>query len=567
MTTLRYPGWSTATSIPSGNDGLELAFQHHASGHWDEARTLYTTRLNQPPHQALARIHLALLEQQAGNNQEAIAHLLAGLPRVREIDCDTLLRVAAKQPSIFCNFMGIACHQLGRMPEALACYQKALSLQPDYPAALSNYGFALMALERWAEAREQFSAALALQPDFPEAHANLGAVLQEMGRYREAEHCFRTAIGLNNEFTNAWYNLGLALQAQGRHAEARPPLERAIQLEPQFAEGHLALGLLLLRLGDHPTGWAEHEWRWRTAGFHHHGKKQPLWNGTRLPGQTILLHGEQGFGDSIQFIRYAPLVKAMGATVLVQCPGALVPLFQTAPGIDKVFATEQTVPPCTAQAPLMSLPHLLRTTVDTIPASLPYLAVDPERSAFFSQRAQSLTGFKIGVAWRGNPKHKNDRHRSMSPHHWAPLGHLSGLTLIGLQKPLLDEDREIFSQFNNFVDWSPWLDDFSATAAAIAQTDLVIAVDSAVIHLAGALNHPAWILLPMVPDWRWGLDERTTPWYPGMRQFRQTHDDSWDQVMARIRENLFSGNYLAKTNRERLVPQSVPVARKKNEPL
>ncbi|HIJ85959.1 MAG TPA: tetratricopeptide repeat protein [Magnetococcales bacterium] len=516
---------------------FDQALAHHTAGRWDEAGNLYRQVVQLHPHHRLALVHLGIIYQQKGDMDAAIDHFMRALRLAQGPLPQPLI---ATEPQLTWNLMGIACHQLGHLPEALVCYQQALAIQPNYPAALSNYGFALMAQGKPVEATEPFNRALELQPDFPEAHSNLGTAWQEQDRYLEAEHCFRTAIRLQPTFAHAWYNLGLALQAQGNDQEALKALRQAHQLEPGNPETHLAESLILLRLGEYEAGWIQHEWRWKTAGFHHHGQTKPLWDRSPLVGRTLLLHCEQGFGDSIQLIRYAPLVKSRGGTIVVQCPPALYSLFKTVAGVDHLVTNEHSPPPCDFQTPLLSLPRIMGTTLATIPNSIPYLGIDPQQASFFHDLAKTIPNFKIGLSWRGNPKHKNDRNRSIHPRSLAQLADLKGISLISLQKIKFADDLEAFSGWENFYDWGIWLNDFSATAAAIAALDLVIAVDSAVIHLAGALGHPAWVLLPMVADWRWGFDGENSPWYPSVRQFRQPQPGAWDQVIASVKQHLHS---------------------------
>ncbi|MBF0145701.1 MAG: tetratricopeptide repeat protein [Magnetococcales bacterium] len=465
---------------------------------------------------------------------EAIGHFMQALRSIPDRNPTTLIPPGSDQPQLTANLMGIACHQLGRLADALVCYQQALTLKPHYSSALSNRGLALMALGDPEAARAAFQHALQLQPDFPEAHANLGTTFQEQDRYAEAEGCFRTAIKLDPHFARAWYNLGLALQAQGHYTEALQSLRQARGLDPTDPDAPLAESLILLLLGEDAAGWPLHEWRWQVEGVHPHGHPQPLWDGGDFSGKTLLLHCEQGFGDSIQFIRFVPWVKRKGGTVVVQCPPALYTLFLTMPGIDHLVTTAGTLPSCDLQVPLMSLPHLLRMTRATLPRSTPYLKMDARCPSFFQQQSIPPFHLKVGLSWRGNPKHKNDRNRSIDPHRFSRLWTLEGCTFIGLQKHPSASDLAAFAGCHRWIDPGSRLDDFAVTAAIIAQLDLVIAVDSAVIHLAGAMNHPAWVLLPKVPDWRWGAEGDDCPWYPSVRPFRQPRIGDWDAVIDQV---------------------------------
>ncbi|MBF0108885.1 MAG: glycosyltransferase family protein [Magnetococcales bacterium] len=545
---------------------FDQAIIHHRAGQWHEARHLYQTLLSRDRHHLPTLVHLGLLHQQQEEMNAAIACFRQALGQSRDSDLQSRLTIPPEQPHQTANLIGIACHQSGRLQEALDQYTLALRLNPDYPSALSNRGFAYIALGRPDEAAQDFNEALRQQPDFPEAHANLGMVFHDQGRHAEAQRCFRNALQRNPAFTQAWYNLGLALQAQGRFDEALEALRQARSLDPEDAEAALALSLLLLLKGDYRTAWPLHEWRWNTEGFHHHGHPQPLWDGRAFTGKTLLLHCEQGFGDNIQFIRYIPQARQRGTTVIVQCPLPLASLFRTVPDIGPVIASGQPLPPCDLQAPLASLPLIFDTTLETIPRRIPYLAADPHQVSISASLLPPddkahhhpngfLPPLNVGLAWRGNPKHRNDRNRSIDPALLATLCPKVPCLFIGLQKDKPPEDLLHFTHHPNFIDLSPWLADFAATAAIMSHLDLVIGVDSAVIHLAGALGHPAWVLLPKVPDWRWGIEGDQTPWYPTLRLFRQSAIADWNPVLRQVAKRL---HILSSTRHRRLEPGIAP---------
>lgn len=516
--------------------GLGLACHNEKS--WLDAISLYQRALNLSPGDIPTLVHLGIALQELGRMDEAIVQFSNALRHTRDSNFQSFILIPPEQPQLTANLLGIACHQLHKLPEALSYYNQALSLQPNYPAALSNYGFALMAQGKPKEATEQFLKAIDLQPDFPEAHSNLGTAFQELGQYSKAEKCFREAVRLQPNYTCAWYNLGLALQSQSLYDEALVALRQAKQIDPNYPEAQLAEGLILLLIGDYKAGWALHEWRWLSAGFHPHGHTQPLWDGRDLTGRTLLLHCEQGFGDSIQFIRLIPLVKKFGPTIVVLCPEPLKRLFRTVNAINHLHTTVQTLPRCDFQAPLLSLPHILGITLSTVPTHIPYLYASPHCCAKFRLLANKYSGFKVGLAWRGNPNHKNDINRSIPPRFLSRLLNLKNCVFMGLQKEIHPGDLEVFAHQDNFIHWGNHLDDFADTAAAISQLDLVIAIDSAVIHLAGALGHRSWVLLPMVPDWRWGLHEHKNPWYHSIHCFRQTQTGDWEGVVDRVSRQL-----------------------------
>jgi hypothetical protein len=351
-----------------------------------------------------------------------------------------------------------------------------------------------------------------------------------------------------------------ALDLRPDFAEAIACYERALQLRPGFAEAHWNLGLALLLRGEYERGWPETEWLWRAkrpsplAAF-----PQPLWDGSPLQGRTILLHTDQGLGDILQFIRYAPLVKQRGGlkgsepcgtplgeppapvTVLVQCYPALASLLSRCPGVDGVVPKGSPPPDFAVHALLQSLPGIFRTTLATVPAKVPYVFADPARAEHWRGELQDLSGFRIGIAWQGNVKHRWDRHRSIPLGHFEPLSRIAGVRLLSLQQGAGTEQlRTLAGCFPVAI--PHWPDDvpppFAETAAVMRNLDLVITCDTAVAHLAGALAVPVWVALPFAPDWRWLRDREDSPWYPTMRLFRQTTPGDWQGVFARMTDEL-----------------------------
>ncbi|MBF0133817.1 MAG: tetratricopeptide repeat protein [Magnetococcales bacterium] len=466
--------------------------------------------------------------------------------------------------------LGAVLLRLGRLQEAESRLRQALTLEPDNPEAHSNLGNVFLTQGRTQEAIRHYRCALELNPNLPDPLANLGIAYQDMGRLTEATEFLERAMRLNPHHHETWTNLGTVYHRQGRLDDAMASLSRALQLKPdhpealanlgallvelgrfpealaQFkealrhapdlADAHVAEGLTLLLLGDFKGGWAKHEWRWQRIGFPGHGLRVPLWDGRRLDGRSILLHCEKGMGDSIQFIRFAQDVKAMGGHVALRCPSGLLPLLATAQGIDQWFTDGSPIPECDYHAPLMSLPYLLGTTCDTLTTPSPYLTAPPTHPLpdHWTQRP----GLRVGLVWRGNLLFRDDFKRSMDPNRLTPLLAIPGITFIGLQVAPRPGDIEVFVNAKNFYDASPHLTDFAQTAAVIAALDLVIAVDTAVLHLAGALARPTWALLPHIPDWRWLLDRDDSPWYPTMRLFRQHQRGNWEGVIKRVEKQL-----------------------------
>ncbi|MFB3776007.1 MAG: tetratricopeptide repeat protein [Bryobacteraceae bacterium] len=465
------------------------------------------------------------------------------------------------------NF-GNALHALGLLEEALVQYEAALASQPECVEALFNKAAALSGLERFEQAeavawealrrkpeaaepwnvlsvvhfaRHRFLDAeqcarrsVGLRPDCAESWNNLGNALQEQDRMEEAEACYRAALRISPHLAEAHYNLGNARRRVLRLPEARACYEEAIRLNPGHIKAHWNLSLTLLLAGELERGWEEFEWRWRNPKTPPRRFRQPPWDGSPLEGRTILLHAEQGLGDTIQFIRYADLVKRAGAAVVVECPARLAPLVATAPGVDRVVGAGTPLPEFDVHAPLMSLPRLVRTTLSSVPARVPYLAVEEERRQRWRERMAHERELRVGLAWKGNPLQPDDRFRSVSWETLAPLTAVSGVTWFSLQYG----ERPGPSQGGPLVDLGPETEDLRDAAAAIEQLDLVISVDSAMAHLAGALGRPVWVLLAHLPDWRWLLGRQTTPWYPTARLFRQPRRGDWESVIADAGEAL-----------------------------
>ncbi|QZZ21194.1 tetratricopeptide repeat protein [Leptothermofonsia sichuanensis E412] len=434
------------------------------------------------------------------------------------------------------HLLAVILCRSGQLESAIAQFRQVLQQEPNFADAWCNLGSALREQGNPEAAIAHYRRAITLNPDHADAQYNLGTVLQEQDQLEEALiHCQR-AVALKPDFADAYYSLGF-VQRRLAHLEAAiASYRRAVQLAPWYPEAHKNLGHALLLQGDLKNGFAEYEWRWRQKNWAPRPFSQPLWDGSSLEGKTILLHAEQGMGDTIQFIRYAPLVKARGGNVLVECQPLLRRLLETAPGIDHLIVQGSPLPPFDTHAPLLSLPHILGTTLDTIPASIPYLASPPfpPTSHFSLLTPPSLPlPLKIGIVWAGNPDHKNNRYRSCKLEHFQSLINLPGVHFYSLQKG--DGAAELQANPNLPIeDMSGRLEDFADTAAAIAQFDLIISVDTAVAHLAGALGKPVWLLLSYSPDWRWMLERQDSPWYPTMRLFRQNQPGDWQSVFEQV---------------------------------
>jgi tetratricopeptide (TPR) repeat protein len=436
--------------------------------------------------------------------------------------------------------LGIALRKKGRLDDAIQSYRNALRCQPDHAAAHNNLGNALLDRGNLADAEASSAQAVQLKPEWPEAHGNLANVLLAQDRLEDAVARYRKALELKLDWAEGHLNLAIALQAMGKLDLALASCARAIELRPDYAEARTQRGMLYLLSGRWTEGWPEYEWRWRCADMPPPSFPGVRWDGSTLAGKTILLHREQGLGDTIQFIRYAALLKHRGARTLVVCQPSLVRLLSTCPGIDQIVAEGDALPRFDFWALLMSLPGLVGTTPTTIPGPVPYLFAEPEHVDKWRGEMVSYRGYKIGISWQGDPKHRSDRRRSIPLARFAPLARLPDVRLFSLQKGF--GRQQLASVDFPIVDLAPRLDlesgAFLYRAAAMKHLDLVISADTSIAHLAGALGVPVWLALPFAPEWRWLQDRDDTPWYPTMRLFRQPRPGDWDAVFDRMAETL-----------------------------
>jgi Flp pilus assembly protein TadD len=434
------------------------------------------------------------------------------------------------------NNLGNALQALGRFEEAVAAYRTALELRPDYTKAASNFGGALQGAGKLDEAGAVLRDLLKTTPDFAEAHNNLGGVLIEQGKFDEAIASIRRALSLRTDYLDAWNNLGNALMKQGRPDEAIAALRGALALNPDQPLLRFGLGSLLLLKGDFSEGWREYEQRWRVPelGLQRFAFVQPRWAGEPLDGRRILLWSEQGFGDTIQFARYAPEIVKRGGRIVLGVQPDLERLMRSMEGVERLV-TQAQPEEFDAHLPLLSLPLVLGTTVETIPAAVPYLHADAALVQRWRERiSQHAEALKVGVVWAGRPTHKNDRNRSMPLEKLKALQAIDGIWLLNLQKGETARRALEAPDAPTLTDWTSELNDFAETAALIECLDLVITVDTSVVHLTGALGKPVWVLLPFMPDWRWLLGRDDSPWYPSARLFRQPFAGDWDSVIEAV---------------------------------
>jgi Tfp pilus assembly protein PilF len=435
------------------------------------------------------------------------------------------------------NLLALAQSRLAKYDAALANYGRLIELRPGHAWAYHQRGNVLLDLLRYQEALASYDRAIDLQPDIASVHCNRGNALLDLSRFDEALASYDRALALNPQLAVAHYNRGKALQKLKRFPEAVETYGHAISLQPGFAEAHLNQALSRLLLGDYEEGWKGYEWRMEVAspGNQKRNLAQPMWLGQEdISGKTVFLHAEQGYGDTIQFGRYVPLVAKRCAHLILEVPGSLKSLMATLDGSFQIISQGDPLPHFDFHCPLPSLPMAFGTRIDTIPSSTPYLHVAPEVQRNWDARLGPKQRARVGLVWAGEPTHANDVNRSMSFHLLAPLLDVDA-TFVSLQKQLRPGDKKILNQNTNIVHCGESLTDFSDTAGLIGNLDLVISVDTSVAHLAGALAKPVWLLLPFIPDWRWLLDRADSPWYPTVRLFRQDATRTWGNVVATVR--------------------------------
>jgi Flp pilus assembly protein TadD len=541
------------------------ARDHHAAGRLDLAERGYRRVLAADPRHVDALHHRGIIAGQKGRYGLA---------------ADMIGRALLLEPSDaeLHHNLGVALAGQGRHAAAAECYQRAISLRPDYQEAHIHLGGVLRLLRRQDEAVASYRAAIALRPDdaaayndlghtqwlsgqldeataslrsavalrpeFAEAHNNLGNLLLETGERDEAIATYRKAIALKPDYPEAYNNLGVALwRVRRAPEEAAVCYRKAISLLPDYADAHHNLAHALLAQGDMPAGWHEYEWRWRGQDLRDARRDfaQPQWRGEAAEGRTLLIHAEQGLGDTLQFCRYAPLVAALGLRVMLQVPRPLVRLLGTLRGVDQVFAHMSDMPAFDLHCPMVSLPLAFGTTMATIPAATPYLHADPAQAARWADRLGSSdgSGLRVGVVWAGSARTHQptavliDRRRSMDPRHLALIFDVPGIRFFSLQ-----HDGPAAPASFPLTDVMGEMDDIADTAALVANLDLVISVDTAVAHLAGALGKPVWLLDRHDACWRWLIGRSDSPWYPNLRIYRQKQPGDWTAVMRDVVRDL-----------------------------
>jgi tetratricopeptide (TPR) repeat protein len=530
--------------LPSSAD-IRQAAALHQQGRLAEAEQLYAAMLAADPRQFDALHLLGLLKHQQGLSADALSNygmVLDALKRHEEALAvfDRALALRTDHANAL-NNRGLALAALGRIEEALASWTKALAVDASHFAALHSLGDALHDLDRHHEAVAAYRMALAVRPDHVGILNNCGGSLEALERFDQAIECYDRALALDPRLTELHINKGNALAALGEFTPALASYADAAIIEPGRAEIDWCASLIRLRSGRFAEGWRGYETRWRKASWADQRRDfpQPLWRGDApIEGKTVLLHAEQGLGDTLQFVRYAPLVARRGASVILEVQPPLKTLLATIEGTGGIVSRGEPLPAFDLHCPMMSLPLAFGTELATIPADVPYLRAPAERLASWRDRLGDRRALQVGVAWAGSAAHKNNRNRSIALDRFGSLLSVPGITFVSLQKERRAEETAWLRSKPQVVDFGDRLGDFADTATLISLLDVVVCVDTAVAHLAGALGKPVWILLPFACDFRWLIAREDSPWYPTARLFRQPAIGDWESVLARVDHEL-----------------------------
>ena len=541
-----------------------LAAAFSKAGQYEQAEQCYQNILAYQPDNARVLNSLGLLLKTSGKLDQALACFkkAAGIdPDLTEAHCymadlyrvkgdssravDAYLQALRIDPDNVevLNNLGIAFNDQGHHEQAEQCYRNALQINPNIPEIYSNLGNTLRGQGNPAGAIGCYRRALEMNPNVADVHHLLGIALQQAGQIEDAVASYQQAVGIRPDFAQAWGDLGSAFKDLGRLELAEQSCDRALEIDSNYAPAHMGRAIVRLLAGNFQKAWEDYEWRFKADKNNAHFAQifnKSLWDGSSFKGKTLLIYSEQGLGDTLQFIRYLPLVKSLGGRVVVATFESMTGLLDGFPGIDKLMvmtAGLESTLDYDLSLPILSLPYVFKTTLATIPAEFPYIQVDPQEQAGWHQKMPG-SGLKVGLVWKGNPSHSNDRNRSIALDRLQPLTHIMGIQFYSLQKGDVTPLEQELLQKMNCIDLGNSFSDFSDTAGALANLDVVISVDTSVVHLAGAMGRRVWTLLPFAPDWRWMLHRDDSPWYPGVRLFRQPQRGNWDAVVDRIAAEL-----------------------------
>ena len=536
-------------------DEYTLASRHFQAGNWQLAEQLYRQVLQgNPGHfDALNFLGIALVQQ--GRLEEA-AQAMQQASIIQPNDADTIndlgsvhfmrgdlnaavdcfrqaLHLRPDHARALYN-LGLALQHQQKLEEAIVCYQRAIALLPSHVNAHINLGAALSKVRRFEEAIACYRQLLLQQPTLADGHANLGKVLAEARRWDDAIASYRQALHLQPNSADVHFALSIAMTEQCRFDEALACCENALRFDPRHALAHLNRAFMWLLAGKWTDGWREFEWRHLAKGGPQTTFPQPRWDGSPLAGRTLLVHTEEGLGDSLHFFRYVKLLRDQGHRVLLQCQPALEKLLGHNLGMANLASHAAALPAFDVHVPILSLPGICGSVPANIPFPGQYLSADEATVRDWRGRLASVEGLKVGIAWQGNPTFGSDRERSIPLAFFKALAQVPGVQLISMQKgPAAEQVRDVQSQFR-LHDVSGQIDDFIDTAAIMKNLDLVVCCDTSVAHLAGALGVPVWVALAIRPDWRWQLQREDSPWYASMRLFRQSQAGVWHDVFERM---------------------------------
>jgi len=551
------PGLASDNLTSQARERLQKAVALHQQGQLAQAEALYAEVLRTQPKNHYA-LHLSgVIALQKHDLQRAV-DLIGKAIEIHPHNGD------------FYSNHGNALIQLNRFEEAVQSYEKAVAIQPDDAQAHYNKGNALKKLKRLDAAVQSYDQTIAVKPDFAEAHLNRGNALRELNQFDAALQSYEKAIDIKPDYAEAYYGRGLTLKKLKRLDAAVHSFDKVITIKPDYVAAHAERGnalvelkqldaavqsyssalshapdhpnvmtqksFVLLLMGEFDMGWRLYEWRWKCdrVSFSRRQFSQPLWLGDeKLKGKTILLHSEQGMGDTLQFCRYAKLVSGLGAQVILEVPKPLVGLLAMLDGIFQVVEQGAVLPSFDFHCPLMSLPFAFKTDIQSIPSEPKYLAAPASKVAFWQERLGLRKKPLVGLAWSGSHLHKSDSNRSIVLSDFVRQLP-SGFQYISLQKEVRDADRATLQLRQDILHVGDEIADFTDTAALCELMDVVISVDTSVVHLSGALGKRTWVLLPFVPDWRWLLDRNDSPWYPSVKLYRQSTIGDWDTVLASV---------------------------------
>jgi len=532
------------------------------AGMLDQALNAYRRAAQLQPNSAEVQFNLGTALQQQGKLHLAATHYeqalqlkpnylaaLLNLGAIRKTEAnlpaaqqcyESALKLGDNSASTHYNLGNVYQLQL-RLDDAIAAYQRALNIQPDHAEAWCNFGNALREKRQLKDASACLQRATELRPDLAAAWSNWGVVLHDLCRMSDAKNALDRALALEPQKAEFHQNMGSLLRDMGQVAQSIECYDRTLELHPNYAQALCGRGMALLTLGHFTRGWADYEYRTRCVQFDTLSLPQPRWDGSILKDKTLLLHSEQGLGDTLQFVRFVALAKTRCDNVILAVQPTLIPLLR-ASGFDNLVSRNDTLPQHDVQLPLLSLPHAFRTEEDTIPRDIPYLKADAATAARWHVELPEGHGLRVGIAWQGRPDHRCDRLRSIPLEVFSPLLEMPGVQWFSLQKGAGSEQLAQLPLRHRITDLGPRLDNDGAalvdTAAVMQHLDLVITSDTSIAHLAGGMGKRVWLALTFAPDWRWMLKREDSPWYPTMRLFRQTVQGHWDDVFLRMRHEL-----------------------------